>query len=435
MAGPAIRTLQLGKQISTIANVIVVSTDSCTIEDKQINLGFADLKRLKQLSKWADVIITQGFVLAENPWLRGDAHILISDLYDPMHLEHLEDVTSGVLKKSDSQDVVQTIAAINLQIMLSDFVICASEKQRDYWLGHLGALGRINVSNYLSDSDFRGIIDVVPFGIDEDYVPMNSHPIRNSINGIEQDDFVFIWGGGIYNWFDPETLIRSIGIAATRNPKIKLFFLGMNHPSSIDDIDNAALRARNVANQLDLTNKHVFFNETWVDYSQRGEYLADADVGVSTHKNQLETHFSFRTRILDYLWAGLPIIATEGDVFAELIKSNNIGSVVSVGDVEGLAQAIEKIASEPENLIILSENSKTTGRTFNWENSARPLLDFISLGKPAPDLSQGIPKLPFVYSRKSWLGHKISGLRIAFKSEGIVGIYNRMKSRIKRTKQ
>lgn len=429
MAGPAIRVVQLGKQISTIANVIVVSTDSCTIEDNQIDLGFADSKRLKQLSKWADVIITQGFVLAENTWLREEANLLISDLYDPMHLEHLEDAISGDFNKSVSQDVLQTIAAINLQVRLSDFFLCASEKQRDYWLGHLGALGRINVSNYLSDSSFRDLIDVVPFGIDADFVSTNTHPIRKSIHGIEQDDFVLIWGGGIYNWFDPETLIRAIGIAVVENPKIKLFFLGVNHPSSTTDIKNASFRAREVSNQLGLTDKFVFFNETWVDYSQRGEYLADADVGVSTHMTQLETHFSFRTRILDYLWVGLPIIATEGDVFAELIESNNLGSVVKVGDVEGLAQAIKSMASDSEKLNVFSQNSKLTGKEFSWENTSRPLLEFITNGKPASDLAEGTPSVPLVYSRKNWVGHKISGLKVAFESQGIVGIWNRMKSR------
>ena len=38
-------------------------------------------------------------------------------------------------------------------------------------------------------------------------------------------------------------------------------------------------------------------------YDERADYLLDADVGVSTHFPHIETEFSFRTRILDYLWA------------------------------------------------------------------------------------------------------------------------------------
>jgi hypothetical protein len=36
---------------------------------------------------------------------------------------------------------------------------------------------------------------------------------------------------------------------------------------------------------------------------------------VSTHYEHVETTFAFRTRILDYLWAGLPVVATGGDAF------------------------------------------------------------------------------------------------------------------------
>ena len=46
----------------------------------------------------------------------------------------------------------------------------------------------------------------------------------------------------------------------------------------------------------------------------------EADVGVSLHLEHLETTYSFRTRMLDYLWAGLPIVASAGDGFAEIIS-------------------------------------------------------------------------------------------------------------------
>jgi hypothetical protein len=69
--------------------------------------------------------------------------------------------------------------------------------------------------------------------------------------------------------------------------------------------------SRRLADKLGLTDKFIFFNEAWVDYEDRANYLLDADVGVSTHFLHVETTFSFRTRTLDYLWAGLPIVATE----------------------------------------------------------------------------------------------------------------------------
>ncbi|MBA2476756.1 MAG: hypothetical protein H0V40_12485, partial [Actinobacteria bacterium] len=36
-------------------------------------------------------------------------------------------------------------------------------------------------------------------------------------------------------------------------------------------------------------------------------------VAVSAHFDDVETRFAFRTRLLDCLWAGLPVVTTRGD--------------------------------------------------------------------------------------------------------------------------
>ena len=77
--------------------------------------------------------------------------------------------------------------------------------------------------------------------------------------------------------------------------------------------------ALELAGSLGVLGKHVFFNENWVAHEDRANYFLDADVGVSTHLEHLETSFSFRTRLLDYIWAGLPIINSSGDAFESVI--------------------------------------------------------------------------------------------------------------------
>jgi hypothetical protein len=43
--------------------------------------------------------------------------------------------------------------------------ICASERQRDYWLGMLGGRDRLTQAQYTLDPTLRLLIDVVPFGL------------------------------------------------------------------------------------------------------------------------------------------------------------------------------------------------------------------------------------------------------------------------------
>ena len=71
-----------------------------------------------------------------------------------------------------------------------------------------------------------------------------------------------------------------------------------------------AAEAVALAEELGLRDRVVFFNFGWVPYAERGRYLLEADVAVSAHFDDIETRFAFRTRFLDCLWAGLPVVTT-----------------------------------------------------------------------------------------------------------------------------
>ena len=53
-------------------------------------------------------------------------------------------------------------------MLAADFSICASEKQRDYWLGRFCSLGRLSPKICKLDPTLRNLIDVVPFGLPAD---------------------------------------------------------------------------------------------------------------------------------------------------------------------------------------------------------------------------------------------------------------------------
>ena len=50
--------------------------------------------------------------------------------------------------------------------LLGDAFLCASERQRDHWLGALAALGRVSPEVYGRDPALRSLVAVVPFGLD-----------------------------------------------------------------------------------------------------------------------------------------------------------------------------------------------------------------------------------------------------------------------------
>ncbi|WP_043322174.1 glycosyltransferase [Mycetocola saprophilus] len=406
MAGPAMRAWHIAHEVSAVAEVHLVSTARCDLSEAPFPVFAVNDEQLRAEVEWADAVVFQGHLIHHNPWIADTDTVIVADIYDPMHLETLE---QGRYLPEDQRMnfTLQTAEVLNVQIERADFLLCASEKQRDFWLGQLAALGRINPVTYDADASLRSLLAVAPFGVTNEEPEPTRHAIKGAVPGIGAEDKVILWGGGIYNWFDPITLVHAVDDLRKRHDNVRLFFMGMNHPNPDVPVMEMATRTRELAAELGLTDTHVFFNNEWVDYNDRVNYLCDADVGVTTHFEHVETAFSFRTRMLDYLWAGLPIVATGGDTFDSIITTNGLGITVPPEDVNALSAALETalFAEERESM---AQASKALAREMTWLNALRPLVEFCAAPHRAPDLVAGLstPRSEYVRSLET----RIAGL-------------------------
>jgi hypothetical protein len=142
-------------------------------------------------------------------------------------------------------------------------------------------------------------------------------------------------------------------------------------------------KARDLSSELGVFGTHVFFNDSWVDYEERQNYLLEADLGVSTHRSHIETTFSFRTRILDYLWASLPMVVTEGDHFADLVEKHNLGITVPAGDVQALAHALEQAIFDDTVREEARSSVVHVRESYRWSQVLAPLVRHVeSLSEP-----------------------------------------------------
>lgn len=411
MAGPAIRAFEMAKALSSVANVKLASTVHSSLSHPNFEVFHASLSRLREAVDWADVIVFQGHLLAMHPWLKDSKKVIVADIYDPMHLEQLE---QGKDRSWDDRVSLglDVVSVLNDQILRADFMVCASEKQRDFWMGQLAGMGRINPATYDQDASLRQLLDVVPFGLDATPPEQTRHAIKGTVPGIGEHDKVILWGGGIYNWFDPLTLIRAVASLVERRPNVRLFFLGVTHPNPNVPTMRMSLDAQRLARELGLLGSVVFFNEGWVPYDDRANFILDADVGVSTHLDHLETAFSFRTRILDYLWASLPVVSTAGDTFADIIQSNQLGRVVPPGDIDALDAALESVLFDDEEHALIVERVSTFAKTMTWVRVLEPLVDFCLNGERAPDLAREI--ILAGVDREISLRTRVEGLETSF---------------------
>lgn len=448
MAGPAIRAWHIAETLSREHDVRLVSIAGATIANDAFEISTISRHRPSSAEpheEWADVIIVQGHALAMFPAFGNSTKILVVDVYDPMHLEQLEQGRGKTLTLWNNQ-ILEANDALNHQLAIGDFFLCASERQRHFWLGQLAALGRINAYTYSRDTELESLIAIAPFGISANDPVQTSHAIKGVVPGIGADDKVIIWGGGIYNWFDPATLIRAVARVEKTHPDIRLFFLGVKHPNPDVPEMEAVSAARTLSAELGLTNKNVFFNENWVPFDERQNYLLDADLGVSTHFQHVETTFSFRTRILDYLWSGLPIVTTEGDSFGDLVSQHSLGASVPERDEEAIARALETYLYDADAIAEARANVARVREDFVWEKALAPLVEFCRNPVAAADKKIVASKTAKRGSktprpgadqqrRKTGLSRDVERAMYYLKEGGPVAVYEQVVERRKRRRE
>ena len=383
MAGPAIRAWHMAEALSADHDVRLVTVTRCEVTSTKFMVKAVEVPELREHESWCDVMVLQGWILFNAPFLRATEKIMVVDIYDPLHLEQLEqgrDQEESIRR----EHVRDATFVLNEQLSRGDFFVCASDKQRDFWLGQLAALGRVNPVTYDDDDRLARLLAVVPFGLPDAPPVRTRSALKGVVDGIGADDEVILWGGGIYNWFDPVTLVEAVNRLKERRPQVRLFFMGMRHPSV--SRMRMAVETQERADELGLTGVHVFFNDGWVEYDDRHNFLLDADIGVSTHLDHLETEFAFRTRILDYIWALLPVVATRGDFFAELIERRGIGLTVPANDVAALEEALFRVLDEAALAESCRRNLAEVRDDYAWSKVLEPLVRFCRDPRRAPDL-------------------------------------------------
>src|SRR4030042_2358609 len=277
MAGPGIRFYEFAKILSNYIDVILAAPNRIDINTegfKIVTYEAGNYKTLKRYTEISDIILIQGHILHYFPFIKNYKGKIIVDLYNPFNLESLEMFRNDNIAERLRIDK-SNIDLLKFQISIGDFFICASEKQRSYWLGMMNAMGRVNPFSYDDDNTLKKLIDIVPFGIPSTPPKHTGESIRKMIPSLREDDMVVLWGGGIWNWLDPISVVKAFWEITRNHKDIKLVFLGIKHPDPKLPEMRKCREAINLSKELDLYDTFIFYNE-WVPYEMRQNFLLES---------------------------------------------------------------------------------------------------------------------------------------------------------------
>ena len=386
MVGPGIRAFELARRLVDRFDVTLAvprPTDLGPPGMQTVVVPAADHAGLTRLAcSGFDVVLAQRLPLPTALRLARTGVTRVYDLYAPMSIELLASLAAAPGRLPDHELVRDEELTTGVMLESGSAFLCANETQRDYWLGRLEAAGRLTPAAYENDPSLRSLIDVVPPGIPED-PPRPGRALKGVVDGISVDDRVILWNGGIWDWFDPLTVIRGVAELSRSRADVRLVFMGTAHPNPSVVQRTRADQARGLARELGLEGTVVHFNEGWVPYEERGAFLLDADLGVSAHADTFEARLAFRTRILDCLWAGLPVVVTEGDALATLVAQRGLGRTVAVEDPSAWAAALATLLDNPAAYSAAREAVADARSAYTWDRAVERLVPLLlATGSP-----------------------------------------------------
>jgi glycosyltransferase involved in cell wall biosynthesis len=396
MAGLGIRCWELARTLRASASVTVAHGGS---EDRELEgIRLTSFRphapgALRAPIEQADTVVAHPQWPLVDRWLKRSSARIVTDLYCPETLETLE-LAPGGLGPARRQLTATTLDRLHASLRTGHNFICASESQRDLWLGAMLALRLIGPELYDRDPSLRETIDLVPFGAPrEPPAPSAGGGPRETIAALDTDSELVLWNGGIWRWLDAPTAIRAVAEVAQRRPQLHLVFMGgaADQPAAAQ----STREARAIAEQLGLLGSVVHFHDSWVPYAERGTWLMQADCAISAHAEHLETRFAYRTRLLDCFWAGVPVVCTSGDDLADYVARERLGAVSPPLDVHALASALEEVLENGRDSY--SARLAAAADQQSWERMAAPLARWIAAPRPStrPGDSPGALHAPF----------------------------------------
>lgn len=202
-------------------------------------------------------------------------------------------------------------------------------------------------------------------------------------------EFIIISTGSFNQWFDELTLFKGLESAMKKNDRIRFVSTGGGIPFSPSKYDGFKKMIE------DSPFRSRFTLHGWVQLDTLKEVYGSASAAVYTDIPALETFLGARTRTLDWINRGIPVVCTDGAEISEEIGKHGMGLVVPPLNPEALSDAFLKLASFPDLSREIAARQKVWCSTHG--SSAKlfqPLVNWCTNPSRLPHGSLGKPTIP-----------------------------------------
>lgn len=193
-----------------------------------------------------------------------------------------------------------------------------------------------------------------------------------------RDRPIFLFGGGMWPWFDLRCLVEAFALAGDRGSNAALFFLAGKDHTGIEANRRLVREIRQLASDRGASGRSVFFNERDAGPSDLPGYLGFCRAGAMANASGLESSLAWRTRYLDLMAAGRPLVLAGDDPLGTMMVRAGAALGSPSGDPRALADAICRVAQDDGLATGMGAASRELGRSLGWQRTLRPFQDLVA---------------------------------------------------------
>ena len=215
----------------------------------------------------------------------------------------------------------------------------------------------------------RGRVYTVPNGVDV----ARFHHVDEPALGHEPGTFTIGFVGSLKAWHGLDILSEHFALAYDQDPTMRLLIVGDGPGRERLESDLSARKVR-----------HAVHFAGAVSHDEVPAYLAAMDAAVAPYPDMQDFYFS-PLKILEYMAAGLPVIASDIGQIADLVAHERSGLLCPPGDVRALAAAALRLRNDPKLARQLGDSAYlAVADAHTWDVVAGRILTIAGFRVPDP---------------------------------------------------
>ena len=293
--------------------------------------------------------------------------------------DYLTIVQAARYRLGTDRGVVSAIQAYTEVLKIGDIFSGCGTPQCHALVGELAMAGRLNARTFGYEFT-QVILPGVPKSADS--VLASKSNIRGTL--FPSDAFTILWCGGYNTWTDIDTLFMGIETILAHNQHAHFVSIGASTYTAPDN--NYDRFVKLIENS---PHKERFHLLGWQPWQKVAAYYQACDVGINIDALHYETIYGTRTRIVEMMSAGLPIVTTFGTELATLLVDANVALGFYSGEWQQFADALQTFISDKQLHNQYSQNSLTYGQNeLSFSATTQSFQAWISQPVSAPDKHQ-----------------------------------------------